>query len=58
MLAFNCLNASVVAPEADGGTVTVIETFGTIAEINVPYKRVPDPLLVNVIAAPPSVKES
>ena len=53
---FKTLAVTVVAPDADAGTLSVMLVLVVIAVMVVGYLTVPLPLVVSAIAAPPTVK--
>ena len=55
---FNTLAVTVVAPDADAGTLSVILVFVVIAVMVVGYRKVPLPSVVSAIAEPPTVKDN
>ena len=56
MVEFNTLAVTVVAPDADAGTLSVMLVFVVIAVMVVGYLKVPLPSVVNAIAEPPTVR--
>lgn len=50
------LAVTVVVPDADAGTLSVMLVLVVTAVMVVGYRTVPLPLVVNAIAEPPTVK--